>query len=88
MAALMKASKPVRPNITKEAKIVKLLKELKRRYGDAKERDTALPVTYLVECLKYIMDVKSGDVKGRRLALRDAATLIIEFMAGFRIVSE
>ena len=83
LGALMTAK--AHPNISKATGITKLLKELKRRFGDAKERDTALPVEYLVTCLDYILDVKKGDVTGRRMALRDAVTLMIEYMAGFRI---
>ena len=62
------------------------IKELTKLYGDEVDRDTAMPIGHFIEAIDFILSrPKSGDTSGRRNALRDAVTLMLEFMGGFRI---
>ena len=74
------------PNLTSAAPVKITMKELKAGFGDATESDTALPIGHMIEAMKFIMRPRSvSDVVGRMNALRDAVTLLLEYMAGFRI---
>ena len=74
------------PLIMNDPLIKLTLVELRKGYGDAVERDTALPIGHLIAAMGFILNRKRArDVVGRMNALREAVCMLLEYMAGFRI---